>query len=379
MEESANWVHEAAEKIKNERRDLPPAKDGRKSSNSNISIREEEEGLNNALRYEKSTSCLREVYELEGRREYGELADVFDEYMMAFPEPHKKKDVADVLDCKHSDRSFIALLYRKTKAGQIKPLPNDYIVWVNTDWKAFKVDPSVAKRPYLDLKLPFGAESLIAIPEKAQIIVAGDGGGGKTHWGYTFADLNLDKLPIRHFVVEDGDQRMVRLLEDYPLLEQAYLLNNDSYSLVNPSKGQGLIPADNLDPEGLNIYDYYRVPDRKDWYLAVQKEMIKCSDNLTTGAVAIMIQKKRGESLGYGREFTKMQCEVAFSMWIDKNVKMSETDYGYKKCHITIEKARDLASKQIPEAMACGYKTAPLHGKLVSDVEGWIGRENFES
>ena len=349
--------------------------DGSYSPNSNISIRGQKGGLNNALRYETSTRPLQDLY---SEAPLG-VAARFNWYMESFQEPHKIRDVAEVCESKLSDPTFMQHLWRaKNVYKTVKALSNDYIQWINTDYKAFLVDPEVAKRPSLGLKLPFGAESLIYVPEKAQIVVAGDGGGGKTHWGYTIADLNLRKLPIRHFIVEDGDQRMVRLLEDYPLLADAFREKNEDYQLINPSKGQGLEPSDNLNPEGLNVYDYFRVPDRKDWYLAVQKEMIKCSDVMTTGVVAIMIQKKKGENLGYGKEFTKMQCDAAFSMWIDKNVRMTETDYGYKQCHITIEKAREPSSRQMPEVMACGYRTAPLHGKLVPDTQGWIMRENFE-
>lgn len=112
--------------------------------------------------------------------------------------------------------------------------------------------------------------------------------------------------------------------------------------------------------------------------MAVQREMIKLHDNTGTGAVMVMVQKKSGSSLGYGQDFSKMQCGIYFALHIDRKVKECPTDYGYKECHVTIEKAREFASRQLPEAMACGYRTAPLHGKLVPDSQGWIARENFD-
>jgi len=375
-------LHEEAEKIKNERYEQSSEVNRDIIPNSNISIRGNEKGLEKAFTNDLSTSCLQPVYKSSTNpREYGDLSEPFDEYMKNNPEPHSKREVAKICGTEYWDRSFVQLVWRRVHIDKtVKVLPSgDKIQWVDKDWMDYKVNPEVSKRPYLNLLLPFGAEKLIAIPEKTQIVVAGDGGGGKTHFGYHFADLNLGKLPIRHFVIEDGDQRMVRLLDDYPALKEAFLANDGRYHLINPSKGEGIEVAENIDPVGVNIYDYARVPDRKDWYLAIQREMIKLSDKLETGVVMVMIQKKSGASLGYGKEFTKMQCEVYFSLHIDRNVKESEKDYGHKECHVTIEKARDFASRQIPDMMACGYRTAPLHGKLVSDTQGWVDRNNYET
>jgi hypothetical protein len=372
-------IHEHAELIKNKRFDDGSSEANRnRFPNSNKSIKGYEKGFDETFTNDLSSSCHQAVIKSRG---YGDLSEPFDEYMQNNPEPHKKAEVAKICGTDYWDRAFVNLVYRRVHIDKtVKVLPGgDKIVWVNRDWQNFEVSPDVAKRPYLNLLLPFGAEKLIATPEKTQIVVAGDGGGGKTHFGYHTADLNLGKRSIRHFVVEDGDQRMVKLLDDFPALKEAYLAHDGRYHLINPSKGEGLDVAENLDPDGLNIYDYARIPDRKDWYLAVQREMIRLSDNLETGAVMVMVQKKGGQPIGYGGDFSKMQCEAYFSLHIDRNVRESPTDYGHKECHVNIEKARDYASKQIPETMACGYRTAPLHGKLVPDTQGWITRENFES
>jgi len=216
--------------------------------------------------------------------------------------------------------------------------------------------------------LPFGAEKYIATPEHSQIVVAGDVGSGKTHYGYHLADLNVGKIQIRHFVNEIGDSKAIRNLDDFPRLLEFF---GKDYDLVNQDKEQ-LDVAENLDPNGLNIYDYLHLPSSKEWFLWLQKELARLSQKLETGVIAVMLQKKRGAGLAMGGDSTRMQCETYISLNIEKDVRGSENEHGYKVGRVDIVKCKDWASNLNPEALSCRYYTAPKHGKLVAYSEGWF-------
>lgn len=323
-------------------------------------------------RHDLSTTCLRPVYE------YGDIATPFKEYMQSNPEPHGKAEVARIIGTIYYDRAYVQLLYRHIHVAKDVKLVGDKIQWVNKDWQKFLVDPNVLKRPFLNLLLPFGAEKLIATPERTTITVAGEIGSGKTHWGMLTADLNLGKLPIRHFILQDGGQSSAYLLDDFPQLKEAYLAKDGRYYLINPRQWDGLDVAENLDPDGLNIFDWLRLQNSKNWFIALQQELARLGDNLGKGAVMVMLQKPTGAKLAYGKDFTKADSGVYFSLTVDKNILGDENAHGSKECHVTIEKCRSYASKRNPEALGCAYRTAPLHGKLIPDGKGWMDKRNWD-
>ncbi|MFC1916705.1 bifunctional DNA primase/polymerase [Chloroflexota bacterium] len=290
-------------------------------------------------------------------REYGELAVPFDDFLRENPEPHWKKDVAEAVGTTYKDPAFIKLVQRRAKEGMIKiSHAGDKIQWVNRDWQKSKISLEARERTHLNLLLPFGAEQYISIPERSQIVIAGDVGAGKTHYGYLIAELNVGKLPIRHFVNEMGEAKAVRLLDDFPELLNHY---DKGYSLISQDR-EHLEVAENLDHNGLNIYDYLHLPATKEWYLLLQKELAGLSQSLEKGIIVVMIQKKKGQSLGYGGEGTKMQCEVYMTLNIE------ERQPTCKICRIDIEKCRDWTNPSInPETRSYRYQTAPKHGQLI--------------
>ncbi|MFC1917000.1 hypothetical protein ACFLX1_02605, partial [Chloroflexota bacterium] len=280
-----------------------------------------------------------------------------------------KKDVAEFVGTIYKDQTFIKLVRRRVKDGMIK-ISNggDKIQWVNKDWQKSKISFEAGKREFLGLSLPFGVEKYIAIPEHSQIVVAGDVGSGKTHYGYHLADLNVGKLQIRHFVNEIGESKAIRNLDDFPRLVEFF---GKGYGLVNQDKEQ-IDVAENIDPNGLNIYDYLHLPATKEWFLWLQRELARLSQKLETGVIAVMLQKKRGAGLAMGGDSTRMQCETYLTLNIEKDVRGNEKQYGYKVGRVDIVKCKDWASNLNPEALSCRYHTAPKHGKLVADSEEWF-------
>lgn len=304
-------------------------------------------------------------------REYGDLSIPFDNFLKENPEPHWKRDVAEAIGTIYKDQGFMKLVQRRAQKGMIRiSHSGDKIQWVNKDWQRSKISLEAGKREFLGLSLPFGAEKYIATPEHSQIVVAGDVGSGKTHYGYLLAELNVGKIPIRHFVNEIGDSKAIRNLDDFPRLMGFF---GKGYDLVNQDKEQ-LDVAENLDPNGLNIYDYLHLSSTKEWFLLLQKELARLSQKLETGVIAVMLQKNRGAMLAMGGNSTRMQCETYITLNIEKDVRGSENKPGYKIGQVDIVKCKDWASSINPEVLSCRYRTAPKHGKLIPYGEGWFER-----
>jgi hypothetical protein len=305
-------------------------------------------------------------------RSYGELSQPFDDFLRENPEPHWKKDVAEYIGTSYRDRTFIKLVQRRVRDGAVKVRHGgDKIQWVNRDWEKSEISLSAGERTFLDLLLPFGGEKYIAIPERSQIVVAGDVGSGKTHFGYLIAELNVGNLPIRHFVNEIGDSKAIRNLDDFPRLLQDL---GKGYHLINQDR-EGLDVAENLDPNGLNIFDYLHLPSNKEWFLGLQQGLARFSQKIERGIFVVMLQKKQGSLLAMGGDVTRMQSEIYLTLNIEEDVEGDANEYGYKVGRVDVVKCKDWVSKINPETRCCRYRTAPKHGQLVADGKGWIRKE----
>jgi len=302
----------------------------------------------------------------DSQREWGELAILFDNFLRENPEPHWKRDVAEAIGTTYKDSAFIKIVQRRAgKEDQRIRITHggDKIQWINKDWKLSLVSLEAKQQSDLGLVLPFGGEKYIQTLEHSQIIVAGDVGAGKTHFGYLLAELNVGKLPIRHFVNEIGNARAATLLDDFYNLTRA--LGQDYY-LINQDK-EGLDVAENLDPNGLNIYDYLHLPSIKEWFLWLQRELARLSQKLDRGVIIVMLQKKRGNGLAMGGDSTRMQAETYFNLCIEEDVEKT------KRCRVDVIKCKGWANENVnPELLSFRYHTAPKHGKLVGDSEDWL-------
>lgn len=289
-------------------------------------------------------------------REYGELSKAFDQYLSENPEPHWKREVAEAIRTTYSDPSFIKLVQRRRKDGEIRILPGgDKIQWINKQWQRSVIQFDTTSSNSTGLLLPFNAEKYISIPEHSQIVVAGDIGSGKTHYGYLLAELNVGKIPIRHFFNEIGSSKAMRNLEDFPNLQNHH---GQDYFLIDLDKDD-LDVAENLDPNGLNIYDYLHITASERFYLNLQQELTRLSKKLEKGVVCVMLQKKRGNKQAMGGEkWCKMQCEVCFAL------NVQEDKDTHKECRIVVEKAKEYVGSINPETLCCDYKTTPKWGKL---------------
>ncbi len=299
---------------------------------------------------------------------YGELSTAFDSYLKDNPEPHNKREVAEIIGTTYRDPSFIKLVQRRAKDNDIRITHGgDKIQWINKEWQRSIVSLEQAKSAFLDLRLPFGLDRQVLIPQHSQIVVAGDVGSGKTHYGYEFANINVGKMEIRHFVNEIGGAKAVKNLEDFPELFNHY---GKDYDIVDLDK-EGLDVTENLDPAGINIYDYLHLPNNKEWFLQLQSELANLSRRLTTGLIVVFLQKKRGEPLAMGRDSTRMQCQLYLGLNIVDDVKGDETHHGYKEVRIDVVKCKDWATYVNPETLSFVYRTGPRWGKLIPYSNLW--------
>jgi hypothetical protein len=300
-------------------------------------------------------------------REYGELADAFDTFLRENREAHYKRDVAEATGVYKGDAAFIKLVQRradpKQKGGPKIRILNggDKIQWINRDWRNNVVSLEAVHKPLHDLRLPFGLEEHVLIPSHCQIIVAGDVGSGKTHYAYALADLNVGRIPIMHFFNEIGEAKAVMNLEDYPALRK-HLCRD--YYLIDLDKDP-IEVADNIDPEGLNIYDYLHLPCGNQWFLQVQSELAMLSRKLTTGVVVVFMQKLEGAKYAMSGESTKMQSDLYLSL--NKTRELSSHTEG----RIDVMKCRNWHGEVNPIALSFRYKTGPRWGKLVNLDSEW--------
>ena len=319
------------------------------------------QGNNEALFQNSFKSGHSSGQSVDNTRTKGDLSEPFDQFLCENPEPHFKREVAEIIGTTYKDPSFIKLVQRRKGDGQIRVLyGGDKIQWINREWQRSIVQLDSTANTFTNLQLPFDAEKHIAVPHHSQIVVAGDVGSGKTHWGYLLADLNVGKIPIRHFFNEMGSSKAKRNLEDFPNLLKHYA---HDYFLVDLDK-EGIDVIENLDPNGLNLFDYYHLVSSNEWFLKLQQYLTTLSQRLEQGVICVMLQKRRGQSLGMGGDSTRMQCEVYFTLNI-----VSDQD-TYKECRIDCVKAKDWVTNTNPETLCCKYKTAPRWGKLVK-VGDW--------
>ena len=298
------------------------------------------------------------------KRRWGELSGAFDDFMRSAPQPHKKRDVAEALGVKLGYKPFYRLVQRRSEGKQIKFLSGDRIQWVIKDWEEDQIFPTSEPAKLLDLSFPFDGESVIKAPEGASVTVAGIKGSGKTHFGFEMGELNIDKMPVRHFVNEGGSSRALFNLQDYPKLKEAH---GKTYFLVDQSK-RNLSVADAVDENGLNIYDYLRITGNSDnWWYKLMDELAETTKCLNTGVIVVFIQRLTGKPFGLGGEGTGFACDVYLTM---------EKARGSTKGVLRIEKCRNWANPILdPETLQCDYRSIAPRGKLVVDGNrGWYPR-----
>jgi len=173
-----------------------------------------------------------------------------------------------------------------------------------------RVDPGVewldldaATTEPLDIKLPFGIESIIHLPEKSVVCVAGEPGSGKTAFMLNCALMNIDHPWTKTYLTsEAGAQSLkTRLLKKDPPVS----IKDVQSKIRFGAKMSDFHSA--IDPTGLNFIDYIEVHDS--FYL-VDQYLTSLFDKLETGVVICGIQKNQNSALGLGGGFSMQKPEM---------------------------------------------------------------------
>jgi len=152
---------------------------------------------------------------------------------------------------------------------------------------------------YLDVKYPLEIHEFFATMPKNIIVIAGTPNVGKTAFLLNVAAKNMNRkslnMPIRYFTSEMGGSELASRLKMFePEIPYSFWKN---VKFCDHSSGF----ADRIEPDGLNIIDYLEIPTE---FWQVGERLKEIYDKLNTGIAVVALQKKFGQKLGRGAEFS---------------------------------------------------------------------------
>jgi hypothetical protein len=226
-----------------------------------------------------------------------------------------------------------------------------------------------------DVSLPFGLNSLVTMPRKSIMVVAGTTNAGKTQLMLEIMKLNVkkdyDKLYLLSEAPSEYAKRIMNLCpNDDPVATakewDANVLNsemNDGHSAAIRSKCKN----------GLTVIDYLDI--RKDFFL-VGDTMSEIHDSIGAGLAVISLQKKEDATHGRGAEMSAERSRLYLSMdkiipkTADPTVKLK---HGYAV--LKIVKAKELAGDIDPNGLELHLRMSKADGLQIlseSPVFGWV-------
>ncbi|HEA22523.1 MAG TPA: hypothetical protein ENH87_16615 [Pricia antarctica] len=194
---------------------------------------------------------------------------------------------------KHKIRTIFARLAKEgllvrdeNRAGYYRVIDKECLKldWHNTSHHAIE-----------DFRLPFGFEQFVEIYSSNLIVIAGSKDAGKTALLLNIARYNYKRHKIKYFSSEMDDSELnVRI-------SKADDLDLDEFDRLVTFYNRDRNFADVLDPDAVNIIDYYEITDAF-WNIA--GEFAKIREKLNKGIAIIAIQKDRNMQLGRGASFS---------------------------------------------------------------------------
>jgi len=149
---------------------------------------------------------------------------------------------------------------------------------------------------------PFHLERLVNLYPKNIVVVAGASNAGKTALLLNLVRENMLQHRIIYFSSEMGPEELRLRLEKFGLAINSWRFE---------ARERAANFADAITPDAVNIIDYFELT--KDFYI-IGGEIKKIFDRLTTGIAIIAIQKKEGQDLGRGGEFSLEKARLYLSM-----------------------------------------------------------------
>ncbi len=218
----------------------------------------------------------------------------------------------DVTSVTKQDKAAVRMAVKRLKdAGVIEPTGNRNGVYRRVENQAEDIDIFSDSDNPLDLKFPLGIESLVHVMPKSIIIVAGESDAGKTAFLLNFSFLNLDNHAITYFSSEMGPTELKSRIEkfDRPL--------TDWKKMKFKERTQNF--QDVIQPDIINIVDYLELTDE---YYKVGGQIKAIFDKLKSGIAIIALQKKMGQELARGGDFTMEKARLYISLSRDNLCKI---------------------------------------------------------
>ena len=162
------------------------------------------------------------------------------------------------------------------------------------------------KDNYLDIRYPLDIHELFRTMPKNIIVVAGTPNVGKTSFMLNMAALNMNRgMNIRYFTSEMGEMELANRCKMFePDIPLSFWKN---VKFCDCSSGF----ADKVDPDGINIIDYLELPND---FWSVGEKLAAIYEKLNKGIAVVALQKKFGQKLGRGAEFSLEKPRLYISL-----------------------------------------------------------------
>lgn len=210
-------------------------------------------------------------------------------------------DVA-LRDCMLDELVKIRFIERDHKQNGIYHRIDNQIAFM--DWE----DAEMKQFP---VWLPLGLNEKVYISPGNVIVLAGETNAGKTAF--------VLNVIYRNLVINGGQQSRVRLLnsEMHPAELKSRLLSIDSCV----EAWQGLEPISRsrdfhqvIEPNSLNVIDFL---ENLDDFWMIGKKIEAIHNTLENGIAIVCLQKKKGEELARGGDFTLEKARLGLSLFYD--------------------------------------------------------------
>jgi len=230
-----------------------------------------------------------------------------------------------------------------------------HVLETEAEW----IDLTAVDEASFPLELPLGLTTMVTIPPKAVIVVAGTTNSGKTAFFLNALRLNFDQdYGLAYIMSEMGPseyKQRVRLFGD-PVEDWAARVKAASKS----SSFDGIITHHN--PDGLTVVDFLEEIDGE--YYKIASDIRTMYDAVGNGVVMIGVQKKSGGLYGRGGEATAEKARLYLS--IDTMVNRDRCSV----CAIRIVKCKNYPDGKNPNGKELHFKIE--RGHKLTPLSDWM-------
>ena len=153
-----------------------------------------------------------------------------------------------------------------------------------------------------DIQWPFFLENFVNLYPKNIAILAGTSNAGKSAFLLNLVRMNMAKHRVVYFSSEMGE-------EELRLRISKFGLPLDDWTFEARERASNFAHA--IEPDALNIVDFLELSDN---FYQVGGDIRAIFDRLNRGVCIIALQKKGGQTLGRGAEFSLEKARVYLSM-----------------------------------------------------------------